>query len=61
MGGVDKVLLEEMVREDHVEVMTENFDDIDMLFDDETGQAFNNIFASGGDEDLFDQEDTLHY
>ena len=47
MIGVDEMLLKEMQREDDAEALTEDFEVLDMMYDEETGEAFNNIFASG--------------
>lgn len=58
--AVDEMLLREMAREDHVEVMTEDFDVLDMMYDEETGQAFTNIFTAG-DEDATIDDDNLNY
>ena len=63
MIGVDKMLLAEMERDDTVETLTEDFDVLDMMYDEETGQAFNNLFASGSEEEELNNEDDndLHY
>ena len=35
MTGLDDILLESILREDHAEAMTDNFDDVDMFINDD--------------------------